>query len=93
MKLTPEQLKSIEKLANLTSGSDLSLYQTITDSESSIKDKIDTGISDIDKKIDDLLNKVASIEIPEQKDHTEHMNKMMDMIEKPMDITVTLNII
>lgn len=93
MKLTPEQLKSIEKLANLTSGSDLSLYQTITDSESSIKDKIDTGISDIDKKIDDLLNKVASIEIPEQKDHTEHMNKMMDMIEKPVDITVTLNII
>jgi hypothetical protein len=56
---------------------------------------------DVEEKIDELIQKIDEIsqsmlrevEIPEQKDHTEHMEKMMEMINEPIEVEVTLNIL
>lgn len=57
-----------------------------------LNDKLDTQQADTITAIDEVKQAIQSIEIPEQKDHTSHMEKMMEMIQEPMDITVTLNI-
>lgn len=93
MELTQQQQEQLKKVSKLERVSDVVLLQSIDEVKREISDKIENVTQETNTKLKELSNQIASIEIPEQKDHTEHMKMMMNKIEEPMDIQVTLNII
>lgn len=93
MELTQQQQEQLKKVSKLERASDVVLLQSIDEVKEELNDKLDTITQETNTKLEELSNQIASIEIPKQKDHTEHMKMMMDKIEEPMDIQVTLNII
>ena len=91
MQLTPEQLKKLDKLGKLSDP--VSANIVLLDSIDEVNTKVEEISNQISDKLDLIQENISNIEIPEQKDHTEHMKMMMDKIEEPQEITVTLNII
>jgi len=93
MELTQQQQEQLKKVSKLERASDVVLLQSIDEVKEELSDKIDNVTQETNTKLEELSNQVASIEIPEQKDHTEHMQKMMDLINEPEEIVVKLNIV
>jgi hypothetical protein len=86
MNLTPIQQNKLEKIAKFMENNAIATVESFID----VEEKIDELIQKIDEISQSMLREV---EIPEQKDHTEHMEKMMEMINEPIEVEVTLNII
>lgn len=85
MNLTPQQVKKVEKVAKFMDDINSATVESFIE----VDDKLD----EIESKIEGLNESIQAIEIPEQKDHTGHMEKMMDMMNEPLEVEVTLNII
>lgn len=93
MELSDKQRIKLEKMSHLKSDSELILLEEIESTKKDLSEQLTSISEQTDTKLEELSNKIESIEIPEQKDHTAHMEKMMEMINEPQEIEVTLNII
>lgn len=91
--LDSKQKEKLHKMASLSNDGQLTILNEIESTSKELSDKIDAVSNETKDAISTLSEKIDAIEIPEQKDHTEHMEKMMDMINEPMEIEVKLNII
>jgi polyhydroxyalkanoate synthesis regulator phasin len=86
MQLTHSQQNKIEKIAKFLDDSNIATVESFIELDEKL-----TGLEEkIDKISDEMLREV---EIPEQKDHTGHMDKMMEMMNEPLEVEVTLNIV
>lgn len=88
-----KNLKKLQKLAHLKSDSEVILLETIEETQTDILKEVKNTEDRIMSEISTIKTAIDSIEIPEQKDHTEHMQKMMEMIQEPEEIIVKLNIV
>ena len=86
MQLTPSQQNKIEKIAKFLDDSNIATVESFME--------LDEKLTGLEEKLDEISQgMLREVEIPEQKDHTEHMEKMMEMINEPIEVTVDFNIV
>lgn len=102
MDLTPKQQKRLDRLSKSSNQleANIAILSSFGDVEDELEDKVeelsenlDSIKSEVMSELDTIKQSIGAIEIPEQKDHTEHMQKMMDLINEPEEIVVKLNIV
>jgi vacuolar-type H+-ATPase subunit D/Vma8 len=86
MELTQSQQNKIKKVAKFLDDSNIATVESFID----VEEKLD----ELNVKIDEISQSMLrEVEIPDQKDHTEHMERMMEMMNEPIEVEVTLNIL
>jgi len=85
MELTPQQQNKVLKVAKFIDNHNVASMEAFIE----VEDKLNS----LEEQLNNVILEIQSIEMPEQKDHTAHMEKMMEMMNEPLDITVDLNII
>ncbi len=83
----------LQKLASLSNDGQLIILNEVEETKDTLGKKIDSLSEQHSEEMKSLHDKIDSIEIPEQKDHTKHMEKMMEMVNEPIEVEVSLNII
>ena len=86
MELTQSQQNKIKKVAKFLDDSNIATVESFID----VEEKLD----ELNVKIDEISQSMLrEVEIPDQKDHTEHMERMMEMMNETIEVDVTLNIL
>ena len=81
--------KRTKALADFIQNQDLATLGHFLD----IQDKLDEQDDKSEQETQAIIEAIKSIEFPEAKDESENFKAIMDKLDEPQDIEVTLNII
>lgn len=90
--MSDKNLKKLEKLAHLTTDSEVVLLESIEEVDTKVETLSETT-GTILNQLETIKQSIQAIEIPIPKDYAESFAELKTKVEEEQDITVTLNII